>query len=215
MQLSQELLARYIFLQEQKGVEVDIETALEIINDLTNTIEKYYNQNENDMLTAIKEISGAIQTTRIELAEKLPSGVVPEATQELDAVVKSTENATNEILDSAEEIRDIIPKITDKSAAKLIEDRIIKIFEACNFQDITGQRIKKVTATLKYIEDSINNVLSSLSGKEKSESSDTQDNPSKPDKPISEMNDQDLMNGPQLDESAPNQDDVDKLFDSA
>ena len=29
---------------------------------------------------------------------------------------------------------------------------MIKIFEACNFQDLTGQRITKVVGTLKFIE---------------------------------------------------------------
>ena len=33
-----------------------------------------------------------------------------------------------------------------------MQERVIKIFEACNFQDLTGQRITKVVATLKFIE---------------------------------------------------------------
>jgi chemotaxis protein CheZ len=29
---------------------------------------------------------------------------------------------------------------------------VVSIFEACNFQDLTGQRISKVMATMKFIE---------------------------------------------------------------
>ena len=33
-----------------------------------------------------------------------------------------------------------------------IQERVITIFEACNFQDLTGQRIQKVMSTMKFIE---------------------------------------------------------------
>jgi chemotaxis protein CheZ len=34
----------------------------------------------------------------------------------------------------------------------LVEEKMLVIFEACSFQDITGQRIAKVVATLEHIE---------------------------------------------------------------
>ena len=39
-----------------------------------------------------------------------------------------------------------------RALAQDIQERVVKIFEACNFQDLTGQRITKVVATLKFIE---------------------------------------------------------------
>ena len=39
--------------------------------------------------------------------------------------------------------------------AQDIRDQVIRIFDACNFQDLAGQRIAKVLATLKFIEDRI------------------------------------------------------------
>jgi len=45
---------------------------------------------------------------------------------------------------------------TSRPTAKLlseeIQERVVAIFEACNFQDLTGQRISKVMTTMKFIE---------------------------------------------------------------
>ena len=41
------------------------------------------------------------------------------------------------------------------AAAVDIQDKVIQIFEACNFQDLTGQRITKVVSTLRFVEDRI------------------------------------------------------------
>jgi chemotaxis protein CheZ len=83
--------------------------------------------------------------------------------RELDAVIAGTEQATQNILKSAEDIdqnaNTLCSLLKDGYAQGLtqdIRDLVVKIFEACNFQDLTGQRIGKVVATLKFIEDHIN-----------------------------------------------------------
>jgi len=80
-------------------------------------------------------------------------------TNELDAIVGGTEHATGQILSSAEEIdqmaHTLAPRLRDEQNQALVADmqeRVIKIFEACNFQDLTGQRITKVVGTLTFIE---------------------------------------------------------------
>src|SRR5258707_15290454 len=40
----------------------------------------------------------------------------------------------------------------DRALVADAQERVIKIFEACNFQDLTGQRITRVVGTLKFIE---------------------------------------------------------------
>lgn len=82
--------------------------------------------------------------------------------QELKAVVGGSETATHRILQAGEEIEEAaktlaaaIHNIQDQHLARDILDQVSSIFEACNFQDIAGQRITKVTATLKFVEEHI------------------------------------------------------------
>ena len=65
--------------------------------------------------------------------------------------MQQTEEATNTIMESAEEIMGLDPSDTDNYVAKS-QDAVMRIFEACSFQDITGQRISKVVETLSHIE---------------------------------------------------------------
>jgi chemotaxis protein CheZ len=83
-------------------------------------------------------------------------------TRELDAVVDSAERATQQILGAAEDIEDAANTLSaslkreqEKSLALDIQDNVLRIFEACNFQDLTGQRIAKVLTTLKFVEERV------------------------------------------------------------
>lgn len=87
-------------------------------------------------------------------------------TEELDAIVSATETATETILSSAEKIDEISASIEAKctddhmrSEVADIKDAVIQIFEASNFQDITGQRISKVVKALKYVEEHVNRMV--------------------------------------------------------
>src|SRR5256885_8430741 len=85
---------------------------------------------------------------------------------ELGAVVGGTEQATQQILEATEAIDQAataLSKNTSPDQQKLlseeIQERVISIFEACNFQDLTGQRISKVMTTMKFIENHINTMM--------------------------------------------------------
>jgi len=78
---------------------------------------------------------------------------------ELGAVVGGTEEATQHILEAAEAIDNAataLSRVTSpdqqQRLSEEIQERVVSIFEACNFQDLTGQRIKKVMTTMKFIE---------------------------------------------------------------
>jgi chemotaxis protein CheZ len=108
-------------------------------------------------------ISAAIARTRTEIATLHVAGFegpeMARVTHELDAVVDGTEQATQQILGAAEFIDQSANMLgasvrseQDRMLAADIQEHVIRIFEACNFQDLTGQRIGKVVATLKFIE---------------------------------------------------------------
>jgi chemotaxis protein CheZ len=88
---------------------------------------------------------------------------------ELTEVVSSTERATQKILGAAEEIdqatKNLSAALTGKYEQDLvqdIQDVVISIFEACNFQDLAGQRVTKVLSILNFVEDHVARVLEDI-----------------------------------------------------
>jgi chemotaxis protein CheZ len=108
-------------------------------------------------------IDEAIKRTRHELVSlrdgAFEGPTVTRAANELDAVVDGTEMATGHILAAAEDIEQLANTLGaglkndhERGMAQDIQDRVTRIFEACNFQDLAGQRIDKVVTTLKFVE---------------------------------------------------------------
>jgi chemotaxis protein CheZ len=134
---------------------------------------------------------------------------------ELGAVVGGTEEATQQILEAAEAI-DIaataLAKVTSPDQQKIlseeIQERVVSIFEACNFQDLTGQRISKVMTTMKFIENHITVMMDIWGGVDAIKAHAP---------PIVDDREGDarLLNGPKLDgdDGHASQNDIDALFD--
>jgi chemotaxis protein CheZ len=134
---------------------------------------------------------------------------------ELGAVVGGTEEATQQILEAAESIdqsASALMKVNSPDQQKLlseeIQEKVVSIFEACNFQDLTGQRIKKVMTTMKFIENHITVMMDIWGGVDAIKAHapaivDTREG------------DEKLLNGPKLDHDVghASQDDIDALFD--
>jgi chemotaxis protein CheZ len=90
----------------------------------------------------------------------------PRVTRELDAIAESAERATQRILDAAEDIEEAANNLSaslkqeqEAALALDIQDHVLRIFEACNFQDLSGQRIANVLMTLKFIEERIAHMM--------------------------------------------------------
>ena len=131
---------------------------------------------------------------------------IPCATNELDAVVGATEEATNKIMDVCDEIAAIAGDCAPEVSEKLIACTT-KLFEACNFQDITGQRITKVVETLKHIDIKIEALVKAL-GDEVHRS----DNKSVAKHLHTADPDKGLLNGPQLPQNAVSQEEIDRVL---
>jgi chemotaxis protein CheZ len=75
---------------------------------------------------------------------------------ELEAVVLATEQAANQIMEAAEAIGTCIEQAReDPEAIEAITQRLGVIFEACTFQDVTGQRIRRAISHLRRVEEMI------------------------------------------------------------
>ena len=133
---------------------------------------------------------------------------------ELGAVVGGTEQATQQILEATEAIDQAataLAKVTSLDQQKLlseeIQERVVSIFEACNFQDLTGQRISKVMNTMKFIEQHIYEMMNIWGGIDAIKahaipSVDTREGDAR------------LLNGPKMegDVGHASQDDIDAMF---
>jgi chemotaxis protein CheZ len=88
---------------------------------------------------------------------------------ELLAVTAGTEQATQKILAAAEQIDQLANNLSaslkgriEQGPAQDIRELVLRIFEACNFQDLIGQRVSKVMTTLKFVEEHISRVLEEI-----------------------------------------------------
>jgi chemotaxis protein CheZ len=122
-------------------------------------------------------IHRAIAQTKIELASLHANAfAAPEkgrVVRELDAVVAGSERATQQILSAAEEIDQAANMLAaavrgeqEQGLAQDIQDHVVRIFEACNFQDLIGQRVSKVLTTLTFIEQRIAHMMEIWGGVE-------------------------------------------------
>ena len=166
--------------------------------------------------TELRALAVCIEHTKAEIASLKPKEADDDrlitVTFELDAIVSSTERATEQILEASEKIEAIGKEIqahaADGYVSRLVEDigdTVSTIFEACNFQDITGQRITKVVKTLKYVEDRINAMIEIWGPENIADVSP---------KIFEEHRDDDtkLLNGPQLENKGISQAEIDSLF---
>ncbi len=149
-------------------------------------------------------LANFIMAARSEVAEIRPNDLkqekLPRAGKELDAIVEATEGATNQIMNATETIMNA--KVTD---ADVVNDACMEIFEACSFQDITGQRISKVVSTLNYIEDYMTRLTKAWVHQA--------DNAATMADEVDIDEEADLLNGPALEGEGVNQQDIDTLFD--
>src|SRR4051794_40908357 len=114
------------------------------------------------------EMSKAIARTKTEIASIKPDadhhGKFGEASEELDSVVQATESATSDILACAERIQEMAWTLREQGVESevcdLLDANATEVYTACSFQDITGQRTRKVIHVLRYLEDRINAMIS-------------------------------------------------------
>lgn len=160
----------------------------------------------------IADMQEAIERTKREIGnikhESEYGNRFQEASDELDAIVRQTEGATQEILAAAEAIQEIAWQMKeeggDHGACDEIDGRATEIFMACSFQDLTGQRTQKIVQVLQYLESRINMMIK-IWGMEGAKAED-------PEIKLDTRPDAHLLNGPQLEGRGTDQDTIDALL---
>jgi chemotaxis protein CheZ len=159
---------------------------------------------ESSLLTEVAELGRTIANARAEIAalqvDDITASHIPSATDELDAIVAHTAAATDAILEVCETL-DGVAGTLEGDAAGVLQDATTRIYEACSFQDITGQRITKVVATLKAIDSKVSHIIATFDRRDAGA-------------PRPAPSEESLLNGPQLPANAMDQSDIDKLLAS-
>ena len=135
------------------------------------------------------------------------------AADELRASVDGMDLATQKILSAVELIEDNARALAsslkgeyERGLAQDMQDHIVRIYEACNFQDLAGQRISNVLGIMTVLEDRIADIVTGhgAAGGGASQS------PGK----ATYASGNTLLNGPKLDDDSghASQSDIDAMF---
>lgn len=176
---------------------------------------------EAALLAELEGLGRTVARAKEEIAslrvDDITEAHIPSATDELDAIVDHTAHATNEILDCCEALERVAAKVGGEEAEAL-QGAITRIYEACGFQDITGQRIGKVVTALKAIEARVEAVTASFGAARGDAGSDAARGGSgsgearPPPAPSGATEGRRLANGPQLPGAGVSQAEIDKLL---
>ena len=160
-----------------------------------------------------------IEMARQDVAAIRPTDIqaskIPAVTDDLDAIVVSTEEATSVILDAAEQLEKVSSKLEGETQS-LVNDAVTRIYEACNFQDLTGQRITRVVKAVKDIELKVEALITALHDQLGLAADDLAaltaiKETAKAKAPV-KKDDADLLHGPQNGAGAKSQEEIDRMF---
>jgi len=198
-------------LKNTKSRSMSLTDVIGIAELLTSSLQPLLRRIDSTIHDELHGILRRIEGLRSEIArvraDDISNNRIPDMGRELSAIVESTEGATNTIMESAEAV--LAADTNDLETYKeLVSDKMMVIFEACSFQDLTGQRVNKIVETVEIIEERINLLcemldMSAMSGGrvEPAEIS------------AKEKRKKDLMlNGPALGNEGVDQSAIDKLF---
>jgi len=176
---------------------------------VSSAISQLVNKANNQVVEDLFELAEQIDKLYAELGRLQPvtlkEGEIKNAHDELSAVVDSTAQATFQIIGEAEKLEKLAKDLGGVQAGQ-VSDSVTRIYEACAFQDITGQRIKKVVGTLKLIENKVDSLIEMLGGKRPNREA-------VPEEPVeTRKGDEALLNGPSMPGQGISQDEIDKLL---
>jgi chemotaxis protein CheZ len=190
-------------MQPAQKQSITREKVGEVIATVVSRLGDKMSGNQVKIAWELEQLAKQIDQLYAELSSLNPNALkgdhIPSAHDELMAVVAATGDATTTIMDSCDAISKVAGTVPPEQGGVLTE-QVNKIYEACSFQDITGQRITKVVKTLKLIEEKIDGLISTVGISAVG---------SEPDK---RSGDEALLNGPALPNQAISQEEIDKLL---
>jgi chemotaxis protein CheZ len=200
---------RLVEFLKQKRDNVTFNDIISLAEVSAQSLQSFFRAMDAKVYGELREIAGYIETMRHEIGalqvNDLKNTRIPSAGEELGAIVQATEAATNTIMECAEAL--MSADASDPAAYKaLVDERMLTIFEACSFQDITGQRIAKVVETLQHIEERVSRFADVMNAK------DIDGFLTEQERERAERKEKFLLHGPQLAGGGVDQAKVDEMF---
>lgn len=112
-------------------------------------------------------LSGQIARIHEQIASVVaaPSMEARNSGVELEAIVQVTETAANRIMEAAEAIDEWVRHGRhDPAGMATVSEQISSIFEACSFQDLTSQRVRRAIEHLERVESLLGSVIPAAEG---------------------------------------------------
>lgn len=135
---------------------------------------EFYRRVNDDLQSSLKDIYKEIKTAReqgpVVMAEQDAGELFDKASDQLDAVLQTTEKATVEIIETIERLQELQMSVADivgkmesggvtkqdrerlKDINNILGNDLLSIMTTLSFQDLTGQRIKIIIDTIKKVE---------------------------------------------------------------
>ena len=200
---------RLVEFLKQKRDNVTFNDIISLAEVSAQSLQSFFRAMDAKVYGELREIAGYIETMRHEIGalqvNDLKNTRIPSAGEELGAIVQATEAATNTIMECAEAL--MSADASDPAAYKaLVDAKMLTIFEACSFQDITGQRIAKVVETLQHIEERVSRFADVMNAK------DIDGFLTEHERARAERKEKFLLHGPQLAGGGVDQAKVDEMF---
>ena len=195
-------------LADIKATNLDdprLNEVMTLAEQLVEAMKAFFSSLDTSVYGEFRYIADYIRRTRDEISQLRPNDLsrdrIPSAGQELDAVVSDTEKATESIMGEAEALMDLTGEEDDYK--ERVDAAMMRMIEFCSFQDLTGQRVRKVVATLQHIEERLTH-FSLVMGVDDAEAEVTDKE---------KWQKENLLNGPAIGGPEVAQDAIDALFD--
>lgn len=206
-EVAQALVSRLDALRGEMGDMVPVAELMAATEQVVATLEGDLSRGELTLRRELADLARFIEDTRREVAAIRSDDIrsrLPQAKDELDAVVAATEQAAGTFLGAAEQLTDLADKL-ESATGDILRDIATSIYEASSFQDITGQRISKVIKAIRHIEERIGTLAHLAEGVPP---------PPPPAEEASDDPDVKLLHGPQLEGQGNSQAEIDALLAS-
>ncbi|MFQ5535497.1 MAG: protein phosphatase CheZ [Sphingomonadales bacterium] len=195
-------------IRQERGDNVNLDAVAEVVSNILGTL-------HGDVMTSDQtpgeDMADDVESdlTQLELLPLLTREFredrLAESVAHLHEVVAESEDATNVILEAGEALEQLADSVDEEVAAS-IGSFVTKVYQASNFQDISGQRITKALSTFQLIAEKLE-MLAAIIGPDKIESL--------ADHPEDELTEyEEFLHGPQLRKEANSQDEIDALLAS-